>query len=115
MHFQFTGEFWVQLVVYIVSVVAFLNKLATKDEVKEKIGTVYKRLDDVKIIGESTFVRKDICCEMHRQTKEDIKRMEEDFKTFRHDTRNVQTAILCKIDELREDIVELKTMVKGKA
>lgn len=111
MHFQFTAEFWIQLIFYMIATVTFLNKLATKSEVKEKISSTYKRLDDIKNYGEITFVRKDICCEMHKQSKDEIKRIDEDAKNFRHDIRNSVQAIFCKFDDVKDQISEMKAIL----
>jgi len=122
----FTNEFWLSILIYIVTgisavvTVAFKvgtlkGEFATKEELKdkvrernEKIDRVYERLDEVKEAGHREFVRKDICSQLHIASKEEMRKMDEDYKSFRHEIRNTVQQIFDKIDELRALIVERK-------
>lgn len=115
-------EFWLSVAIYIITGICAVVSVAyqigkirgdyvTKDQMSEavtkrngQIEKVYTRFDDHKTFIESTFVRKDICCEMHRQTKEELKRIDDDAKLFRHDIRNAITAVTCNIAELKDDM-----------
>jgi uncharacterized coiled-coil DUF342 family protein len=125
MNIVLSPEFWLQTAVYIIggasAVVAIAYRIAkieagfaTKEELAkqiterdEKIAKVYKRFDEYKNFTESTLVRKDMCSQMHVQSRDEIKRLDEDAKNFRHDIRSTVQAIYLKIDELSADIRDL--------
>lgn len=121
---NFSDEFWFQIATYIVGGFVFVAinafkigqleaKLATKEELREKvkerncqIDRVYERFDEYKRHIEEVSVRKDMCGQLHLMTKEDIKKLDEDYKGFRHEIRNQIQMLVDKIDDLRKLIVE---------
>jgi len=116
-------DFWFNLIAYLVTgccaiiVVAFRigqmeAKLATKDELREKvkerneqINRVYERFDDFKRIVNQEMVRKDMCGTLHVNTKDELKKLDEDYKNFRHEIRNQIQMLVDKIDQLKELII----------
>lgn len=119
-------EFWIQIFVYIVSLVVFVAvnsfkigqlkaELATKDQLSDKvkernhlIDRVYERFDQFKGEVHDQFVRKDMCGQMHIQSKDELKRIDDEYKEFRHAIRNQIQMLVDKIDQLKEMIQEMK-------
>lgn len=121
---NFSHEFWIQIIVYVVGGFVFVAinafrvgqmeaRLATKEEltlkVKErdaKIDRVYVRFDEHKRNADEHFVRRDMCGQLHSTAKEEVRKIEEDNKAFRHEIRTQVQKIFDKLDELRNMIVE---------
>lgn len=112
-------EFWIQIICNVIGLVVFVavnafkigqleSKLATKEEVKGKVDRIYDRFDEFKSHSENHFVRKDMCGQLHVTTKEEVRKLDDDYKTFRHEIRNQMQQIFDKIDELRTLITERK-------
>lgn len=117
---NFSHEFWVQIAVYVIGGLVFVAinsfklgqleaKLATKEELRDKvrernevINRVYERFDDFKRISNEEFVRKDMCGQLHITSRDEIKRIDDDYKAFRHEIRNTLQQIFDKIDQLKE-------------
>ena len=119
MMFQLSLEFWLQTGVYLIggtcAVIAVAyrigvveSKFATKTDLTEKVQERNEKLD--RIIGwvNNDFVRKDMCCQMHSQSRDDLKRIDDDTKAFRNEIRNTVQKIFDTIDELRRLITEKK-------
>jgi len=123
---QLSHEFWIQIGVYVIGGIVFVAinafklgqlraDLATKEELREKvrernaqIDRVYERFDEYKKHSENMMVRKDMCGQLHLNTKDEIKKLDDDYKAFRHEIRNTVQQIFDKIDELRMLITEMK-------
>jgi uncharacterized coiled-coil DUF342 family protein len=123
---QLSHEFWIQIGVYVIGGIVFVAinafklgqlraDLATKEELREKvrernaqIDRVYERFDEYKKHSENMMVRKDMCGQLHLNTKDEIKKLDDDYKAFRHEIRNTVQQIFDKIDELRMLITERK-------
>lgn len=118
----FSHEFWINLAAYlltgltaIITVTWKISQLATKEELREKvkerndqINRVYERFDVHKKHTDENFVRKDMCGQLHLTTKDELGRLDKDYKDFRHEIRNTVQQIFDKIDELRQLITERK-------
>jgi len=113
------------LVAYLVIIVVFIMKLATKEELKDKvkerndkINVVYKRIDDLKKDCSETFVRKDISEQNRLHTHDEILKLDSDAKTFRHEMLNIVQKISLNQeaikDELRDKFSELKELILKK-
>lgn len=110
----FSHEFWINLAAYmttgliaIITVTWKISLLATKEELKEKvkerndqINRVYERFDEFKKSSNADFVRKDMCGQLHMSTKDELMRIDKDYKDFRHEIRNTVQMIFDKIDEI---------------
>jgi hypothetical protein len=114
-------ELVVQLVAYLVIVVVFSMKLATKAELKEKvkereekIQTVFLRIDEHKRDCNDTFVRKEMCEQMYVHTKEELGKISEDHKDYRHEMAATVGKIFLTIDMIKKDISEVKEIVLKK-
>jgi len=124
-----TIEHWISILGYIVGGIVFVTinayklgqleaRLVTKEELKEKVEdrnnkleTVYRRFDDFKQFSNDTYVRKDMCGQMHIVQKEDIKRIDEEYRIFRNDIRVQIQGIMLKFELMNEKIDELKDMI----
>jgi len=113
------SSFWLQVAIWVIGVGVFIAanaykfgqleaKLATKEDVKGKVDRIYERFDVHKKVMEENFVRKDMCGQLHVSAKDEMKRIDEEYKTFRHEIRNQFQQILDKIDELQRRINEGK-------
>lgn len=129
-------EFWIQIFVYVIGGLVFVAinsfkigqleaKLATKLELAEKckernlmIDRVYQRFDDFKRLTNDEFVRKDMCGQLHSTSVEFVKRIDEDYKAFRHEIRNSIQKLSDDVGFLRESniasINELKNLIMEK-
>ena len=111
-------ELIVQLIAYLVIVVVFSMKLATKNELKEKVKErnekiegMGRSLDRFRDDSDRIYVRKDMCGSWHQQTKDELGKLDQDYKDFRHDIRNSTQKIFDLIDALNTRISELKEIV----
>lgn len=111
----FNIEFWFQVLIWVVGVGIFISanaykfgqleqRLATKEDVKSKVDRIYERFDVHKKLMEEQFVRKDMCGQMHLTAKDEVKRIDEEYKNFRHEIRSQFQQILDKIDELQRQV-----------
>lgn len=89
--------------------------MATKDELKEKVADrntmidrVYSRFDEHKRECVESYVRKEMCGQLHVSTKEEMKRVDEEYKAFRHEIRNTMQQIFDKLDEINRRITDGK-------
>lgn len=132
MFMNFSHEFYIQCLVYIIGGIVFIAinsfklgqmeaRLATKEELKDKvkerdgkIDRVYQRFDEHKQYSENTFVRKDMCAQLHIASKDELKKLDDDYKGFRHEMRNQVQQIFDKIEQQNEKIDELKDLIIGK-
>ena len=121
---NFSHEFWLQIGVYVIGGVVFVAinayrvglleaRLATKEELREKVKErdgivcrVYERFDEHKRECNENFVRKDMCGQLHISSRDELARLDKDYKDFRHEIRNQFQQILDKIDELNRRINE---------
>lgn len=105
-------EFWLQVAIYLIggasAVVAvafrigqiearFATKQDLLDKVRErndKIDRVYERFTD--------YVRRDMCAQVHTTSTAEMKRIDEEYKQYRHEMRNQVQQIFDKIDQLKE-------------
>jgi hypothetical protein len=108
----------IQLTAYLVMIVVFAMKLATKDELKDKVkernekfDAVFRSLDRHRADCNEVFVRKDMCGSWHQQTKDEIDKLDQDYKDFRHEIRNNFQKLLDLNDATNERINELKELV----
>lgn len=108
----------IQLIAYLVMIVVFVMKLATKDELKEKVRernekfeSVFKAVDRHRSCCDETFVRKDMCGSWHQQTKDEVTKLDNDYKDFRHEIRNNTQKIFDLIDVQNIRINELKELI----
>ena len=126
------AQFWIQLIVAAGSLIVFLTTLAfyvgkargefaTKMELKEKvrerdekIQSVYARIDEHKRDCTDTYVRKDLCGQMHTQNKEEIRRIEDDNKTSRHELLNIIQKINLTLELYNDKFAELKELILKK-
>jgi hypothetical protein len=110
----------IQIIIWLIGVLVFIfvnafkigqleAKLATKDQLNEKvkernqaIDRVYERFDEFKNHTEETFVRRDMCGQLHLNTKDEITKLDNDYKAFRHEIRNQIQMLVDKIDQLKE-------------
>lgn len=109
-------EGWIHLAVYGGSLLVFVAinaykfaQLATKEELREKektrnqmIDRVYERFDEHKRDCQSLYVRRDMCTQLHDSSKDEMARIDEEYKDFRHEIRNQVQQIFDKIDQLKE-------------
>ena len=125
-------EFWIQLGIWIIGVLVFIAvnsfkigqleaKLATKDELKAKerernsmIDRVYERFDEFKRLANEQFVRQDMCGQLHMTSKDELKRIDEEYKDFRHDIRCSVQKIYDEIGFQNKKIDELKELILKK-
>lgn len=102
-------------------IVVFVMKLATKDELKdkvkernEKIDSVFRALDkrhDEYISPLTGFVRRDISDSWHAQTKEELIKHDTEYKEFRHEIRNQNQKLFDLMDGMNVRINELKELI----
>lgn len=113
-------EFWLQVAIYLIggasAVVAvafrigqiearFATKQDLLDKVRErndKIDRVYARFDEFKKIANTDYVRRDMCAQVHTTSTAEMKRIDEEYKQYRHEMRNQVQQIFDKIDQLKE-------------
>lgn len=121
---NFTHEFWIQIMVYVVGGIVFIavnaykvglleSRLATKVELKEKENTrnlmidrVYQRFDEHKKECSDSYVRRDMCGQLHLTTKDDIKKLDDDAKNFRHEIRAALMTLQLSFDNFKVDVLE---------
>jgi len=96
-------------------IVWFIAKLATKDELKEKvkernekIETVFKSLDIHRVDCNSIFLRKDVADETKQHHRAEIERIEKVNADFRHEINGKLATINLKMDELKDLILNKK-------
>lgn len=125
---NFSNEFWVNLIAYfatgigaVITVTWKISTLATKDELREKvkernnqIDRVYERFDEFKKTASNDFVRKDMCGQLHATNKDELKRIDQEYKDFRHDIRNTVQKIYDEIGFQNKKIDELKELILKK-
>ena len=122
-------HFWIQILVYVVGMLVFIainayrfghleSRLATKSELAEKvrdrnsmIERVYERFDEYKLLTNNDFVRKDMCVLSHSSSKEELKRIDEEYKAFRHEIRNTVQKIYDEIGHSNSKIDDLKELL----
>ena len=102
-------------------IVIFVMKLATKDELKEKVkernerfDTVFKVIDSHKVDCNTLFIRKDIQEREDSYRKEEIAKVREEGKEFRHETMNTVAKIFLTMDAMSKTIVELRELILKK-
>ena len=122
-------QFWINVVVYGVTLLlaslrfGFLvgriesncaTKAELKDKVKErdeKIATVYSRIDEHRRDCVETYVRRDMCGQMHQYTKDEVAKISEEHKEFRHEIAATNTKIFLILDTLKSDLSEVKAFI----
>lgn len=120
-----TPEFWLQTGIYIVggtsavAAVAFRigqmeQKFATKAELEKshvdcetKRQRIYQRFDEYKSFTEAMFVRKDMCGQLHLSTKDEMRKMDDNFKLLRSE-------LLEAIQRLSDKVEALTKITKDK-
>jgi uncharacterized coiled-coil DUF342 family protein len=109
------ASFWLQVAIWVIGVGIFIAanaykfgqieaKLASKEEVKNKTDRIYERFDVHKKLMEDNFVRRDMCGQMHLTAKDEVKRIDDEYKNFRHEIRNQFQQIMDKMDELQRQV-----------
>ena len=89
------------------------SRLATKSELKEKettrnlmIDRVYQRFDEHKKECSDSYVRRDMCGQLHLTTKDDIKKLDEESKNFRHEIRTALMTLQLSFDNFKQEMFE---------
>lgn len=114
-------EFWLQSAVSIIGGVCAViavayriglleAKYSTKVELKEKVQERQTQVEKIYQRMSDEYVRKDMCGQLHVSTKEEVKRVDDDNKTFRHEIRNTVQKIFDTIEVQNEKIGELKDL-----
>jgi hypothetical protein len=122
----FDVHFWLQLAIYVIGgvsgvvILAFKigtleTKFVTKVTVEKCIADHECRYEGFKKFCHESFVRRDLCDQMHKYNKDEIEKVEERNHDFRIEIRNVVQKIYDRMDFQSEKIDELKELIiKGK-
>lgn len=120
-----TEQFWIQIAIYIitglvaVARVSFIvgkieANMATKAELREKVNERDGKLDKISKWVNDDFVRKDMCSQSHQFVKEEIRGLDDDAKTFRHEMLNIVQKISLTLEEHKDRFAELKELILKK-